>query len=45
MPLSGIQNFGKLQAGFPLRISAGMTICQGTKIDAKQEGLIQETSS
>jgi hypothetical protein len=33
MPLSGIHNFSKLQAGFPLRISAGMTICEAIKTE------------
>jgi hypothetical protein len=32
MSLSGIQNSSKLQAGFPLRFSAGMTICEGVNL-------------
>jgi hypothetical protein len=26
MPLSGIQNFSRLEAGFPIRIASGMTV-------------------
>jgi len=33
MLLSGIHDFGRLQAGFPLRITAGMTFCERILIE------------
>jgi CheY-like chemotaxis protein len=36
MPLSGIHDFNILQTGFPLRISAGMTICECIKKHCKK---------